>query len=456
MDEGHADAIEKLRRDGASEAALAAFRRRLAGLDDPAAGLLPGAELEPIPSLPALDELPEPSPQEARAALDRVVVLKLNGGLGTSMGLTTPKSSIAIKDGRTFLDVIALQVLALRERHGVRLPLVLMDSTATRPPSLHALEQHPGLIRDDLAPDFLQGREPKLRADTGAPVQWPPDQELEWCPPGHGDLYISLAGSGMLAALLDAGYRWAFVSNADNLGALVDARIAAWVAAEQIPFLMEVVRGTPADRKGGHLARRDGRLVLRETAQVPDGDDSFGDVERWRWYNTNDLWVDLEALAELLAADPAGPRLPLIVNRKTVDPTDASSPEVLQLETAMGAAIGSIDGARALHVPRSRFVPVKTTDDLLVTRSDAYVLRDDGSLEAAFDGAAPPVVTLDPDYYKLLRDFDARFPDGPPSLRNARSLTVEGDVRFGRGVVVKGDATVRGPQSVRDGAMFDR
>jgi UTP--glucose-1-phosphate uridylyltransferase len=451
MDDGHADAIEKLRRDGASEAALAAFRRRLEGLDDPAAGLLPGSELAPVQTLPALEELPPPSAQEARAALDRVVVLKLNGGLGTSMGLTAPKSSIVVKEGKSFLDVIAQQVLALRERHDARLPLLLMDSATTRPPTLRALERHPGLVRDDVPPDFLQGREPKLRADTQAPIVWPPDPALEWCPPGHGDLYISLAGSGTLTALLEAGYRWAFVSNSDNLGALADARIAAWVAAEQIPFLMEVVRGTPADRKGGHLARQDGRLVLRETAQVPDGDDSFGDIDRWRWYNTNDLWVDLQALDALLAADPAGPALPLIVNRKTVDPADPSTPEVLQLETAMGAAIGSIDGARALHVPRSRFVPVKTTEDLLVTRSDAYTLHDDGRLAAAFDGA-PPLVTLDAEHYKLLPDFEARFPDGPPSLRAASSLTVVGDVRFGAGVVIDGDVTLRGPLWVRDGA----
>src|SRR5262249_13660203 len=150
-------------------------------------GLLPGSELEPVPELPALDELPEPSAEEARAALDRVVVLKLNGGLGTSMGLTAPKSSIVVKEGKSFLDVIAQQVLALRERHNASLPLLLMDSAATRPVSLPALERHPGLVRDDVPPDFLQGREPKLRADTQAPIAWPPDAELEWCPPGHGD-----------------------------------------------------------------------------------------------------------------------------------------------------------------------------------------------------------------------------------------------------------------------------
>ena len=218
---------------------------------------------------------------------------------------------------------------------------------------------------------------------TCSRCEWPADPELEWCPPGHGDIYTALAASGTLDALLGAGLRYAFVSNSDNLGALADVRIAAWLAAEQVPFALEAVRGTPADRKGGHLARYQGRVVLRETAQVPDGDTSFTDVERWRWYNTNNIWIDLRALKELQAADPAAPDLPLIVNRKTVDPRDPASTPVIQLESAMGAAIGSIPGARAIHVPRSRFAPVKTTDDLLVVRSDAYQLTSDGQMRPA-------------------------------------------------------------------------
>ena len=314
------------------------------------------------------------------------MVVKLNGGLGTSMGLSGPKSLLEVKPGMSFLDVLAMQVLALRERHGARVPLVLMNSAATRGPSLDALRRQGVLPVPGVPLDFLQGREPKVRADDWQPVQWPADPELEWCPPGHGDIYIALAVSGTLDALLGAGLRYAFVSNSDNLGALADVRIAAWLAAEQVPFALEAVRGTPADRKGGHLARYQGRVVLRETAQVPDGDTSFTDVERWRWYNTNNIWIDLRALADLQATDPAAPALPLIVNRKTVDLRDPASTPVIQLESAMGAAIGSIPGARAVHVPRSRFAPVNTTDDLLVVRSDAYELTDDGQMRRRFDG----------------------------------------------------------------------
>jgi UTP--glucose-1-phosphate uridylyltransferase len=443
--------LQRLRDDGAGEAVLAAFARRFAQLQDPEAGMLPGDALEPVADVPALEELD--GGDDPNAILDRLAVIKLNGGLGTSMGLHGPKSLIEVKPGHTFLDVIARQVLALRARHSARIPLVLLDSFSTRARTLEALPS--ALAVPGIPPDFLQSREPKLRADTLAPVNWPADPELEWCPPGHGDLYVSLHASGMLATLLDAGIDWAFVSNSDNLGAEVDARIPAWADAHGVPFVMEVVRGTAADRKGGHIARRrvDGRVVLRETAQAPPGDSSFTDVDRWRFYNTNNLWIDLRALRRLLADDPASPALPLIVNRKTVDPRDASSPPVLQLETAMGAAIGAIDGARAVLVPRARFAPVKTTDDLLLIRSDAYALDDAGHLSPTFDGP-PPVVALDPEHYKSLADLERRFPHGPPSLHAARSLTVHGDVTFGADVQIVGDGSVTGPAILENGRII--
>jgi UTP--glucose-1-phosphate uridylyltransferase len=415
-----------MRAAGQSEAAREAFARLFERLLAGDSGVIHGDELEPVHDLPAFEDLPS----DAAAPLDRAVVVKLNGGLGTSMGLHSPKSLIEVKPGVTFLDVIVRQVLALRRRHACpRLPLVLMNSFATRDASLAALSRYPDLPVDDLPLDFLQSMEPKLVASDLTPVEWPADPALEWAPPGHGDIYPSLVGSGMLDTLLERGYEYAFVSNADNLGAVLEPRILAWFAAERLPFVMEVVEGTDADRKGGHIARRDGRLVLRETAQAPEGDDSFGDYRRWRHYNSNNLWIHLPAIAERGGALD----LPLIVNRKTVDPSDSSSPEVIQLETAMGAAIGSIDGAGALRVPRTRFAPVKTTNDLLVVRSDAYVLsEDDVRMEPAPEraGMDPPVVDLDPRFYKLLPDFEARFPSGPPSLLRAERLVVRGDVVF--------------------------
>ena len=428
-----------MRADGQAEEAIRSFRRSYERLEKGESALIASDELEPAGDVPQLEELPDP---EDREVLDRFVVIKLNGGLATTMGLQRPKSLVEARDGRSFLEIIIGQTGALRRRYGARLPLVLMDSEATQAETLAALAPHTELPVEGLALDFLQSMIPKLEAESLGPVSWPPAAALEWCPPGHGDVYGALRRSGMLAALLDRGLHYAMISNADNTGATLDPRIAAHIAQEQIPFLMEVVEGTEADRKGGHIARRraDGQLVLRETAQTPPEDEeSFRDYRRWRWYNTNSVWVDLRVLAQTLEAHEGVLELPLIINRKTVDPRDSGSTAVIQLESAMGAAIGSFPGASLLHVPRTRFVPVKTTDDLLVLRSDVYSLTDEMLVEPApeRDGRLP-FVELDKRFYKLLDAFEARFPEGPVSLREAERLIVHGDVTFGAGVVVHG------------------
>jgi UTP--glucose-1-phosphate uridylyltransferase len=221
-----------------------------------------------------------------------------------------------------------------------------------------------------------------------------------------------------------------------------------------------VIEGTEAERKGGHIARRisDGRLVLRETAQTPPEDEeSFRDFRRWRYYNTNNLWVDLRALAETLEQRDGVLPLPVIVNRKTVDPRDSSSPAVLQLESAMGAAIESFPGSRLLQVPRTRFVPVKTTDDLLVLRSDVYTVTDEMLVEPLPERAGNlPFVELDKSVYRLLDEFEQRLVDGAPSLREAERLVVRGDVTFGAGVIVRGavELVAEEPMRLDDGTVL--
>jgi UTP--glucose-1-phosphate uridylyltransferase len=253
------------------------------------------------------------------------------------------------------------------------------------------------------------------------------------------------------------------VANSDNLGAILEPRILAWMRAEGIPFLMEVTDRTEADRKGGHIAIRkeDGRFVLRETAQTPEEDlDKLQDIGLHRYVNTNNLWMDLRALQAALEERDGVLGLPLIRNEKTVDPTDKSSPAVYQLECAMGAAIQVFEDSRPIRVPRTRFAPVKTTDDLLALRSDAYILEDDATVLLAPEREGRvPFVALDSDHFKLMRDFDERFPEGPPSLVECDRFVVEGDVRFGAGVVVRGDVTVRQqgdePLTIEDGAVLE-
>lgn len=440
---------ERMRRERLPEIATRAFLRAVRFVAEGGATLIGESEIEPVESLPGLASL-ERHAEAGRRAAAKTAVVKLNGGLGTSMGLSKAKSLLPVRPGISFLDLIARQVLHQRARLAVDLPLVLMNSYRTRDDSLAALLVHPELEKQ-VPLDFVQHKVPRIDAASWRPVEWGADPELEWCPPGHGDLYIALASSGMLDILRSNGFRYAFVSNADNLGATLDLRILGWFASEGMPFAMEVAERTPADRKGGHLARRDGRLMLRETAQCADHDlPFFQDIARHHYFNTNNLWLDLDALAAALAASPDGLSLPIIRNEKRVSPTDPTSPSCYQLETAMGSAIECFDGAAAIAVPRERFAPVKTTNDLLVLWSDAYELAADARmLPREPDTRRTPIVDLDPRFYAQIADFEARFPDGAPALRDCRRLTIRGDFRFGSGVSVEGEVELVNPDTAQ-------
>ncbi|MGP9693167.1 UTP--glucose-1-phosphate uridylyltransferase [Brachybacterium sp. AOP25-B2-12] len=449
-------AQQKMRDAGVAQTAIDVFTRYHHQLADGVTGSIPEDTISPYTDPAHLDGITV-DPEVAARAFDQLVVIDLNGGLGTSMGMDRAKSLLPVRDGRSFLEIIVEQVLAARAATGARLPLLFMDSFRTREDTLEVLARYPDLPVGDLPLDFLQNKEPKLRRDDLSPVTWDADPSLEWCPPGHGDIYTALQTSGILAKLLEAGFRYASVSNSDNLGTVPDPRIAGWFAASGAPYAAELCRRTPADRKGGHLAvrRSDGRLILRDTAQTPPEEmDFFTDENRHPFFHTNNLWFDLQALDEVLRAHDGVMPLPLIRNEKTVDPADRASTPVYQIESAMGAAIEVFDGATAIVVGRERFLPVKATSDLLLVRSDAYALDEREALVRQVDPV--PTVSLDADHYTLIGDFDARFADGVPSLREARSLTVEGDHVFGAGVIARGDAkvTAEDPREIAAGTIL--
>ena len=453
--EGLAQAQQKMSDAGVGAAAIEVFSAGYRQLAAGQTGIVEESSIEPLVDIAHLDQI-EVDPQAGRDALAATVFIKLNGGLGTSMGLAGPKVLLPVRDGRNFLDLLVRQVLAARAEHQVKLPLVLMHSFATRDDSLAVLDDYPELPVDGLPLDFVQSQEPKLLADSLAPVDWPANPALEWCPPGHGDIYPSLLDSGVLDQLIEAGYRYAAVSNADNLGATPDATLAGWFADSGAAFAMEVCRRTVNDRKGGHLAVRssDGHIVLRESAQTADADRKhFADENRHPWFNTNNLWLDLAKVRAALVERDGVLGLPMIRNVKTVDPTDAGSPKVVQIETAMGAAIEVFDEVAVIEVGRDRFVPVKKTNELLLLRSDCYTVDDQtGRLHQTVE--VLPAIDLDGDYYGHITDFDARIPDAP-SLVDAQALRVRGDITFGSGVRIVGDADLvaEEPEIVPDGSV---
>ena len=427
----------RMEQEGLPDIVIRTFKHYYAQLVAGQTGFIPEADLEPVESLPDAETFSESLSDAGRAALANTVFLKLNGGLGTSMGLEQAKSLLRVKNGLSFLDIFARHALST----GVR--LVLMNSFATQADSLAALEKYPDLW-DDMPLDFLQHKIPKVSQEDLSPVSWPQDPGLEWCPPGHGDIYSALVTSGMLNTLLENDYGYAFVSNSDNLGASIDTAILGYFVENQLPFMMEVADRTGADRKGGHLAQRPGgQLLLRESAQcLPEDETTFQDITRHKYFNTNNLWLNLGALKAVMTDRDNILGLPMIRNSKTVDPRDSDSTPVYQLETAMGSAIAAFEGAGAIRVPRSRFAPVKTTDDLLAVSSDAFSLTDDFRIipnsKRQERGLEQVVITLDSAHYQLVDEMKARFPHGAPALVECERLSIKGDVKFGKNIILRG------------------
>jgi UTP--glucose-1-phosphate uridylyltransferase len=441
-------ARDKMVAAGVDEVAIETFAHYYRLLEHGETGMVPESTIEPV-DMPSLADV-EVDPEVASEAIRHTAVIKLNGGLGTSMGMERAKSLLCVRRGLSFLDIIARQVLHLRKEHDATLPLMFMNSFRTTDDTMAALARYGDLAVEGLPLEFLQNKEPKLLAADLSPVSHPRDPDLEWCPPGHGDVYTALRGTGLLDLLIERGYRHVFISNSDNLGAVPDPRVAGWFAASGAPFAIEAVRRTASDRKGGHFARRtsDGRIVLRETAQTPKEDaEALADLDRHRFCSTNNLWFDLDAMKQALDLRSGILGLPLIRNIKHVDPGDPSTPEVVQVETAMGAAIEVFEGSALIEVGRDRFVPVKTTNDLLVLRSDVYTVGSDFVLEQVAPDV--PYIDLDADVYKLVGEFDKRFPEGAPSLAKATSLRVAGDFTFGRDVQVVGDVVLDSHTSER-------
>jgi len=372
-------------------------------------------------------------------ALKHLAMIVLNGGLGTTMGLTKPKSLIKAKNDKTFLEIIIKQT----ERFGVN--LCLMNSFSSHEDTIFALSK----IKPSIVPKlFLQHKFPKILRNELLPVDWPGNRRLEWNPPGHGDVYTALLTSGILQQLLDEGIRYAFIANSDNLGATIDKSLLGFFSEKGFPFMMEVSERIPVDFKGGHMARhKNGHLMLREAAQCPQLEHKkCRDISKYRYFNTNNIWIDLRFLKNLIEKHGTV-KLPMILNPKNLDPRDEFSPPVYQIETAMGSAISIIEGATAIRVPRSRFFPVKTCNDLLAVRSDYFLFSDDKNFivnpaRKQNDRDFNIIIDLDPKYYTQIDMFDKRFATGVPSLVDCESLTIIGDIFFEGNVKIKGNVVI--------------
>ncbi|KAH9244202.1 UTP-glucose-1-phosphate uridylyltransferase [Batrachochytrium salamandrivorans] len=218
------------------------------------------------------------TPDATKSALSKLAVLKLNGGLGTTMGCVGPKSAIEVRDGMTFLDLTVRQIEYLNHENDVSVPLILMNSFNTDEETKRIIQKY-------------------------------------WYPPGHGDLFESLSNSGTLDKLIAEGKEYLFISNVDNLGATVDKTILSHLVESGAEFLMEVTDKTKADIKGGTLIEYEGSIRLLEIAQVTaEHIDDFKSVKKFKIFNTNNLWVSLHAIKRVIENQELS--MEIIVNNK--------------------------------------------------------------------------------------------------------------------------------------------
>jgi len=373
-----------------------------------------------------------------RSMLDQLVVIKRNGGLGTSMGCSGPKSVIPVRSDLTFLDLTVQQIEYLNKKYDANVPLVLMNSFNTDEDTMKIIRKYSGFnisIRT-----FNQSRYPRINKDSLSPIAktCKTEDDIEaWYPPGHGDFYQSFANSGLLEEFVEQGKKTCFISNIDNLGATVDLNILNMCLMQNREFVMEVTDKTRADVKGGTLIQYEGKLRLLEAAQVPkEHEDDFKSVKKFNVFNTNNLWMSLPAIKRVVEEGTLD--MEIIVNPKQLD----GGINVIQLETAVGAAMKCFENASGINVPRSRFLPVKKTSDLLLVMSNLYTL-DHGSLIMSPLRMFPstPLVKLGDNHFKKVSAYLARF-GSIPDLLELDHLTVSGDVTFGRGVSLRGTVII--------------
>ncbi|KAJ3097234.1 UTP-glucose-1-phosphate uridylyltransferase [Phlyctochytrium planicorne] len=374
-------------------------------------------------------------PSQSIDALRKLAVLKLNGGLGTTMGCVGPKSVIEVRDGMTFLDLTVRQIEYLNKENNVSVPLILMNSFNTDQDTSRVIQKYSS--HNVPIVTFNQSRFPRIAKESLLPLPKSHDADISnWYPPGHGDLFESLANSGLLDKLISEGKEYLFISNVDNLGATVDTTILDHFAKSGAEFLMEVTDKTKADVKGGTLIDYDGQVRLLEIAQVPgEYVEEFKSIKKFKIFNTNNLWVNIKAIKRCV--EDAALNMEIIVNLKSTE----GGEKVIQLETAVGAAIKHFKGAHGINVPRSRFLPVKSTSDLFLVTSDLYSLHHGQLLlnpKRQFGGI--PVVKLG-DHFKKVGHFLSRF-KSPPHILELDHLTVTGDVTFGSDVVLRGTVII--------------
>ncbi|KYQ93226.1 UDP-glucose pyrophosphorylase [Tieghemostelium lacteum] len=367
----------------------------------------------------------------AARLLSKLVVIKLNGGLGTRMGCKGAKSSIELAPGISFLDMTVAHIEQMNQDYDVDIPLVIMNSFKTDSETTKTIEKyktHRVTIKT-----FCQSKFPKMYKDTLNLVPKPntPLNAKEWYPPGSGDVFRSLQRSGLFDELLAAGKEYIFISNIENLGAIVDVQLLNHIHLQKIEFGIEVTNRISTDSTGGILMSYRDKLHLLELSQVKA--DKLKIFKDFKYWNTNNIWVNMKSTQALLKADKLS--LDWIVAYPTENHT-----QLVQLETPAGMGIQCFENSCAIFVPRDRYRPIKSTSQLLLAQSNLFQF-DHGQvkLSSKRDGDVP-LVKLGEEFQSI-SDYEKRF-KSIPDIIELDHLTVSGDVYFGSKVTLKGTVII--------------
>uniref|UniRef100_A0AC35TMT7 UTP--glucose-1-phosphate uridylyltransferase n=1 Tax=Rhabditophanes sp. KR3021 TaxID=114890 RepID=A0AC35TMT7_9BILA len=396
-------------------------------------------KIQPLPENAIIDyhTLEPANKKHIAGLLNKLVVVKLNGGLGTSMGCKGPKSIISVRNDLTFLDLLMQQIQHLNKTYDVNVPLVLMNSFNTDEDTKKLLKKY-ATVRVDMH-SFCQSKYPRINKETLMPIVkcLKTNDNENFFPPGHGNFYEAFSNSGLLDKFIQEGRENVFLSNIDNMGATVDLNILNFFQSQDnTDYVMEVTDKTKADVKGGTLIQYENKLMLLEIAQVPKAYvDEFKSVNKFRIFNTNNIWCKLGAIKTLIESNSLD--MEVIVNPKHLD----RGIDVIQLETAAGAAIKNFKGACGINVPRSRFLPVKKTSDLLLLMSNLYDIEDGSvTLSPLRQFGTTPLIKLGSSFDKV-KDYMKRI-QGAPDILELDHLTVSGDVWFGKDVTLRGTVII--------------
>jgi len=432
---------EKMIKKGVSELAIKIFEKNLNKMIEGDSFFYSSKEITPLSKTDAiLENNYKENLDEIKNMANKIAVIKLNGGLGTSMGMQSPKSQLRVKNDLNFLEITVNQILSFNSKYKTKVPLIFMNSFNTHEETEQNLAKL-NFENESLPHSFNENKSPKIKRFEKEgnvyyePAEYPTDINLEWAPPGHADVYPSLYESNLLETLTEQGYEYVFISNVDNLGASLTPSIISKIFEMDSSFTMEVANRTENDKKGGHLAIKNGKLILRESSQVlKEDEDDFQDFSKYKFFNTNSIWIKIKSLKELLDKNQGILDLPIIINQKNINPSDLTSEKIIQLESAMGSAISLFDDAKTVLVPAERFIPVKNTSNLLYLLSDLVEMDENYLLH--------PIkflhIELKNNGYKLVYDFFQRF-KFIPSLKNCKSLIIEKDIYFNEPQEFKGD-----------------